>query len=356
MSGATLTLENLLDRMLEQKSSDLHISAGSPPQIRVDGDLAPLEDFNLTPEDAKRLCYEKTPPERIKQFEQDWELDIAIEHKGIARFRVNLFMQLNSVSGAFRHIPTEIPDYKKIGVPQTVMDLCKKPRGLVLVTGPTGSGKSTTLAAMVDAINKTEPVHIITVEDPIEFVHSSKKALVVQREVEKDTHSFGASLKRILRQDPDVVLVGEMRDLETIAAAITISETGHLVFATLHTNTAVQTINRVIDVFPPHQQPQIRTQLSFILEGVISQQLIPKKNGGRALATEILIPNPAIRNLIREDKIHQLYSAMQIGRDKTGMHTMTQSLTNLVNDGSITKERALEYATEYEELKKMLGM
>lgn len=354
--GDILSLKEYLTQMIERGASDIHIAAGAPIQIRVDGVLTPLTDFKLTAEQSKALCYESMKPQEKEHFERDWEIDHAIPLNDTTRFRVNLSMQMDTVAGAFRPIPTQIPDAEKLGIPEMAIKLADKPRGLVLVTGPTGSGKSTSLAAMIKKVNHAEGVHIITIEDPVEFVHQSAKALVVQREVERDTKSFGAALKRVLRQDPDVVLIGEMRDLETIAAAITIAETGHLVFATLHTNSAAQTINRIIDVFPPHQQPQVRTQLSFILEGICSQQLIPKIGGGRALAMELFIPNPAIRNLIREDKIHQLYAAMQMGQDKSGMITMSQSLAGLVKKGLVTKEMALSFATEYEELKKLLGM
>lgn len=341
--------------MLKEKSSDLHLSAGSPPQIRIDGELKPLTSMALSPEACRTLCYEYLTPEQIRVFEAVKELDASIDYGPADRFRINLFFQQGTVAGAFRPIPADIPSAKELGIPDIVMRLAKLPRGLVLVTGPTGSGKSTTLAAMIGEINKTRREHVITIEDPIEFIHRSKKCLIVQREVGKDTESFNASLKRILRQDPDIVLIGEMRDLETIQAAITISETGHLVFATLHTNTAVQTVNRIIDVFPPHQQPQIRTQLSFILEGILCQQLVPRKNGGRALAMEILFPTPAIRNLIREDKIHQLQSVMQVDQARTGMQTLNQSLVALVKAGVISHEEAVGYATEAEEMKKMLG-
>ena len=349
------TLKGLLSEVLKAKASDLHLSVGAPPELRIDGALKPLGTEVLDAEICKKLCYESMTPEGIKAFEKTSEADLAIEHGPADRFRVNLFIQQGTVAGAFRPIPTKIPAAKDLGIPDVAMRLTHLPRGLVLVTGPTGSGKSTTLASMIDQINRTREEHIITVEDPIEFIHHPQKSVVVQREVGKDTENFGAALKRILRQDPDIVLIGEMRDLETIGTAITVSETGHLVFATLHTNTAAQTINRIIDVFPPHQQPQIRTQLSFILEGILCQTLVPKKGGGRALAMEILIPTPAIRNLIREDKIHQLYASMQMDQNRTGMQTLNQSLAALVKSGTISKEEALGHSTDAEEMKKLLG-
>lgn len=355
MSSTPLTLKGLLAETLSAKASDLHLSVGAPPEIRIDGALKPIGTEILDAESCKKLCYEALTPEGIKAFEKNQEADLAIPHGPADRFRVNLFIQQGTVAGAFRPIPTKIPAAKDLGIPEVAMRLTNLPRGLVLVTGPTGSGKSTTLASMIDQINRTREEHIITVEDPIEFIHHPQKSLVVQREVGKDTETFGAALKRILRQDPDIVLIGEMRDLETIGTAITVSETGHLVFATLHTNTAAQTINRIIDVFPPSQQPQVRTQLSFILEGILCQTLVPKINGGRALAMEILIPTPAIRNLIREDKIHQLYASMQMDQKRTGMQTLNQSLAALVKAGTISKEEAIGHATDPEEMKKLLG-
>lgn len=350
----TFTLKVLLKMVLEKKASDLHLSVGAPPQLRIDGDLVPIGTEVLQSEECQRLCHESLTSEQAKSFERHREIDLAIDGDGQARFRVNLFFERGNVSGAFRPIPNRIPRPEELGIPNVAMRLTEKPRGLVLVTGPTGSGKSTTLASMIDRINETRNEHVITIEDPIEFLHQSKKCLIVQREVEKDTESFSAALKRILRQDPDVVLIGEMRDIETIATAITVSETGHLVFATLHTNTSVQTVNRIIDVFPPHQQPQIRTQLSFILEGVLSQQLVPKIGGGRALAMEIMIPTMAVRNLIREDKIHQMYAVMQTGQTKTGMMTMNQSLADLHRRKMITREDALGFCTEMDEMERLL--
>ncbi|QQR81222.1 MAG: type IV pilus twitching motility protein PilT [Deltaproteobacteria bacterium] len=347
------SLNELLGKLVEMKGSDLHLTEGSPPQLRLDGYLHKLEYPAMTGEEVKNTCYELLSYEQKKTFEKNWELDLSFELKGIARFRANIYWQKGHVAAAYRIIPIKMPDPKEIGLPQAAIDLTKKPRGMVLVTGPTGSGKSTTLASMINLINMTRHDHIVTVEDPIEFVHEHKNCFVTQREIGQDSHSFTDSLKYVLRQDPDVILIGEMRDLETIAAAITISETGHLVFATLHTNSAVQTINRVIDVFPSNQQAQVRTQLSFILEGVLSQQLLPKIGGGRCLGLEVMIPTPAIRNLIREDKVHQIYSQMQMGRQLTGMQTMNQCLVELVKSGKLEKEIALSRCTDMEEFKKL---
>lgn len=356
MSSPQVTLDFLLGTLLDEKGSDLHLCAGTPPQIRVDGGLQPIGEL-LSAEDTKRICYEcLLGKERLqKQFEDELELDMAIDFKGRARFRVNLFYQKDTIAGALRVIPSVVPSLEQLNMPEVCYNLTELPRGLVLVTGPTGSGKSTTLAAMINEINAKRNEHIITVEDPIEFVHQSKKSVIVQREVQKDTKSFKDALKRILRQDPDVVLIGEMRDLETISAAITISETGHLAFGTLHTNSAIESINRIIDVFSPHQQTQVRTQLSFVLQGVLTQSLVPKIGGGRALAMEIFIPTIAIRNLIRENKIHQLYASMQLEQKKTGMQTMNQALAKLYDEGKITYDDALDYSSEVAELKKLIG-
>lgn len=351
-----MQMHELFEQMSAQSASDLHITAGSPPMIRVHGDVAPLPFEDLTPNMTKQLCYSILTEQQKKKFEEESELDFSFSVAGLSRFRGNLFLQRGAVGGVFRAIPHTAPPLAKLGLPAACENLIKLPRGLVLVTGPTGSGKSTTMAAMIDQINETRAEHIITVEDPIEFLHSHKKCIVNQREVFADTHSFAAALKHILRQDPDVVLVGELRDLETIEAALTIAETGHLVFATLHTNSAVQTINRVIDVFSAGQQAQVRAQLSLVLEAVISQTLLARADGqGRVMACELMIPNPAIRNLIREEKVHQLYSQMQVGQQKWGMVTLSQSLLDLVSRRLITPEAALEAATEPEELKQMLG-
>lgn len=349
------TLYDLLKMMIEKNASDLHITTGSPPRLRIDGKLVNIDHPPLTPADTKTVCYSILTDAQKHKYEENNELDLSFGVKGLSRFRANIFMQRGAVAGAFRTIPFEIRTFKDLGLPEIIGELVKKPRGLILVTGPTGSGKSTTLAAMIDKINSERAEHIITVEDPIEYLHPHKKCLINQREVNADTASFKAALRYVLRQDPDVVLIGEMRDLETIEAALTVSETGHLTLATLHTNSAVQTINRVIDVFPPHQQEQIRVQLSFVIEGIFAQQLIPKKSGqGRVLAVELMVPNPAIRNLIREDKIHQLYSMMQTGQAKFGMQTMNQSLMDLYTKGLITYEDAIGRSSVADELIQMI--
>jgi len=349
------SIYDLLKIMIEKGASDLHITTGSPPRLRVDGKLVPLDHPQWTPVDTKSLCYSILTDAQKHKFEEHNELDLSFGVKGLSRFRGNVFMQRGAVAGAFRTIPFEIKTFKDLGLPEVMNELVKKPRGLILCTGPTGSGKSTTLATMIDRINSERYEHIITVEDPIEYLHGHKKCLINQREVNADTASFKDALKYVLRQDPDVVLIGEMRDLETIEAALTVSETGHLTLATLHTNSAVQTINRIIDVFPAHQQEQIRVQLSFVLEGVLSQQLIAKKSGkGRVLAVELLIPNPAVRNLIREDKVHQIYSTMQTGQSKFGMQTMNQSLIELYTKGHISYEDAIGRSPVPEELITML--
>ena len=345
------SLYDLLKQMIDKGASDLHITTGTPPRLRVDGKLISIDHPALSPADTKAFCYSILTDAQKHRFEEHNELDLSFGIKGLSRFRGNIFMQRGAVAGAFRTIPFHIRTFRELGLPEIVNDLVKKPRGLILVTGPTGSGKSTTLAAMIDRINEERADHIITVEDPIEYLHGHKKCLINQREVNADTLSFKAALKYVLRQDPDVVLIGEMRDLETIEAALTVSETGHLTLATLHTNSAVQTINRIIDVFPSHQQEQIRVQLSFVLEGILSQQLLPKKSGhGRVMTVEILVPNPAIRNLIREDKVHQIYSQMQTGQAKSGMQTMNQSLLELYTKGLISYEEAMARSQIPEEL------
>ncbi|HZR82096.1 MAG TPA: type IV pilus twitching motility protein PilT [Candidatus Binatia bacterium] len=352
-----MQIHELFEQMHAQNASDLHLAAGAPPMIRVHGDVAPLPYEPLTPNDTKQLCYSVLTEQQKKKFEEEAELDFSFGVQGLSRFRGNLFLQKGAVGAVFRAIPEKTPVLASLGLPPAAENLIKLPRGLILVTGPTGSGKSTTMAAMIDQINESRAEHIMTVEDPIEFLHNHKRCIVNQREVFADTHSFGAALKHILRQDPDVVLVGELRDLETIEAALTIAETGHLVFATLHTNSAVQTVNRVIDVFPAHQQAQVRAQLSLVLEAVMSQTLLARSDGkGRVMACELMIPNPAIRNLIREEKVHQLYSQMQVGQSKWGMVTLSQALLDLVQRRLITPETALEAATEPEELKQMLGV
>ncbi|MHB8764906.1 MAG: type IV pilus twitching motility protein PilT [Deferrisomatales bacterium] len=351
-----VSLHQLLKTMIERGASDLHITTGSPPQLRIDGSLAPLDVPPLPPADAKRLCYSVLTEAQKHRFEEENELDLSFGVKDLSRFRANIFMQRGSVAGAFRAIPFKVFSFDELGLPPVMGEIAEKPRGLVLITGPTGSGKSTTLASIIDKINTERHEHIVTIEDPIEYLHPHKKCVVNQREVNSDTDSFKKALKYILRQDPDVVLVGEMRDLETVEAALTVAETGHLCFATLHTNSAAQTINRILDVFPAHQQPQIRAQLSFVLEGILSQQLIPKLSGrGRAMACEILVPNPAIRNLIREDKVHQLYSQMQVGQDRFAMQTMNQSLCNLWARKVISLDDALGGSSEPDELRQMMA-
>ncbi len=349
------TLHQLLKAMLDKGASDLHITTGSPPQLRIDGDLVPLRTEAFTPVDTKQLCYSILTDAQKLRFEEDQELDLSFGVKNLARFRANVYMQRGAVAGAFRLVPFNIIPLEELGLPPIVAELCERPRGLILVTGSTGSGKSTTLASMVDRINQRHRAHIITIEDPIEYLHPHKSSLVNQREIGSDSQSFKRALKYILRQDPDVVLVGEMRDLETIEAALTIAETGHLCLATLHTNSAVQSINRIVDVFPPHQQSQIRAVLSFVIEGVVSQALIPRASGsGRVLASEVMIPNAAIRNLIREDKLHQVYSQMQIGQTKFGMQTMNQSLTDLFSRRMISLEEAMGRTSDPDELKTMI--
>jgi twitching motility protein PilT len=351
-----LNFHQLLKELVERGGSDLHITINTPPQIRVDGHLTPLELPVLTGTDTKQLCYSILTEQQKHKFEEENELDLSFGVKGLSRFRGNIFLQRGAVAGVFRVIPYKILTFEELGLPPVVKALCEKPRGLILVTGPTGSGKSTTLASMIDRINIDRHDHIVTVEDPIEYLHPHKGCLVNQREVGADTKSFKHALKYVLRQDPDVVLIGELRDLETIEAALTLAETGHLCFATLHTNSCAQTINRIIDVFPPYQQTQVRTQLSFVLEGVLSQTLIPKLSGsGRALALEVMVPNPAIRNLIREDKVHQIYSQMQVGQEKFGMQTMNQCLMNLVQRRIISVEDALGRSPEPDEFKQMMA-
>lgn len=342
--------------MTEAGGSDLHLSTNSAPQIRVHGHLKSLSEYPpFTPADTKRLAYSVLTDAQKHRFEENLELDFSFGLKGMSRFRANLFNQKGAVGAVFRAIPYEIKSFEALGLPQVVQDMCKKPRGLVLVTGPTGSGKSTTLASMVDKINIDRHDHILTIEDPIEFLHNHKNCVVNQREVAADTHSFGSALRTALRQDPDVVLVGEMRDLETIEMALRIAETGHLTFATLHTNSAYSTINRIIDVFPASQQAQVRTQLSLVLEGIMCQALVPKASGdGRAMALEILVPNAAIRNLIREDKIHQIYSMMQTGQDKFGMQTFNQALASLYHKKVITLEAAMQRTSNADELKELI--
>ena len=351
-----VTLHQLLKTLVERGGSDLHITTNSPPMIRVDGDLIPLDYPPLTVPETKQLAYSILTDVQKHRFEEQLELDLSFGVKGLARFRGNCFLQRGAVSAVFRQIPYEILGFRELGVPNVVETLCNKPRGLVLVTGPTGSGKSTTLATMVDKVNREQSKHIVTIEDPIEFLHTHKKCIVNQRELHADTHSFPNALRAVLREDPDVVLVGEMRDLETIECALRIAETGHLTLATLHTNSAVQTMNRVIDVFPASQQPQVRAQLSFVLEGILCQTLLPKAGGkGRVMAMEVLLPTPAIRNLIREDKLHQVYSMMQTGQNKYGMQTFNQALATLVYRRMITQELAIMTSSMPDELAEMMA-
>lgn len=350
-----LPLPQLLKIMVDEGGTDLHITTNSPPVIRVHGKLKRIEHPQLSPAETKQIIYSILNDTQKYKFEENWELDFSFGIKGIARFRANVFMQRGAVAGAFRRIPYEIWSFDRLGLPPVVAALSKKPRGLVLVTGPTGSGKTTTLAALLDKINSERSEHIITIEDPIEYLHTHKKAMLNQRELHADTKGFAQALKSALRQDPDVVLIGEMRDLETIQSAITIAETGHLTFGTLHTNSASQTINRIIDVFPPHQQDQVRTQLSMNIEGIVTQALLPKADGrGRCVAVEVLVPSPAIRHLIRDNKIHQIYSAMQTGQEKYGMITFNQSLAHLYFKREISLELAMTVSHNAEELNELI--
>ncbi|HTG47098.1 MAG TPA: type IV pilus twitching motility protein PilT [Actinomycetota bacterium] len=346
----------LLGKLLDRKGSDLHLTAGTPPVVRVHGELERLDEYPLlSPRALQGMIYAILPQKMRERFEQELELDMSYSLPGRARFRVNVFMQRDAVGAVFRVIPFDIQNMDELGLPPVASDLARFPRGFVVVTGPTGSGKSTTLAAMVDVVNTERAGHIMTVEDPIEFLHKHKKCVVNQREIGADTHSFASALKHVLRQDPDVILVGEMRDLETIATAITAAETGHLVFATLHTQDAPQTIDRIIDVFPPHQQQQVRVQLSTTLQGVVTQQLIPTADGqGRVVASEVMVATPGIRNLIREGKVHQVYSAMQAG-GRYGMQTMDMSLAAHVKAGRITQQMAFERCHDPEELQRLIG-
>jgi twitching motility protein PilT len=351
-----IPVPELLEIVLEQNASDLHLTAGAPPTIRLHGDLVRLDEYPpLTPKGLQGMIYAILPQKMRERLEQELELDMSYQLPGKARFRVNVYFQRDSIGAAFRLIPYEIKTIDDLGLPSVVSDLARYPRGFVVVTGPTGSGKSTTLAAMVDIVNRERQAHIMTVEDPIEFLHKHNNCVVNQREVGADTHSFSAALKHVLRQDPDVILVGEMRDLETISTAITAAETGHLVFATLHTQDAPQTIDRIIDVFPPHQQQQVRVQLATTLQGVVTQQLVQTVDGhGRAVSVEVLVATPAVRNLIREGKTHQIYSIMQAG-GRFGMLTMDQSLANLVKAGKVSQQMAYERCHDAEELNRLIG-
>src|SRR3989449_11356954 len=351
-----MTLPELLKKTVEMDGSDLHLTTNTPPQVRVHGHLQRLEGADLTPAETKQLAYSVLTDAQKKRFEEHLELDFSFGLKGLARFRCNLFNQRGSVAAVYRLIPEKIRSFQELTLPPVLAMLAERPRGLVLVTGPTGSGKSTTLAAMIDKINNERKDHILTIEDPIEYIHPHKGCLVNQREVHSDTQSFSMALRAALREDPDIVLIGELRDLETVEAALRIAETGHLTFGTLHTNSAAQTINRIIDVFPANQQSQIRAQLSFVMEGILCQALLPKASGkGRCLAMEILIPNSAIRNLVREDKIHQIYSMMQTGQAQFGMQTSNQSLASLYFKKQITLTTALSHSSNPDELQEMIN-
>ena len=350
------TLNQLLKDMVAQGGSDLHITTNSAPQVRIDGVLRSMNLPPLTPTETKQLCYSILTDNQKHRLEENLEIDLSFGLKGLARFRGNIFHQRGAIAAVFRQIPFEIRNFRDLGLPPVIERMCEKPRGLILVTGPTGSGKSTTLAAMLDKVNRERHEHIVTVEDPVEYLHSHKNCLVNQREIHADTHSFANALRSALRQDPDVVLIGEMRDLETVESALRIAETGHLTFATLHTNSAAQSINRIIDVFPAHQQSQIRAQLSLVLEGILCQALLPRTGGkGRALAMEILVPSSAIRNLIREDKVHQIYGMMQAGQAKHGMVTFNQSLAALYFRRMITLETAMSRSSHPEELQEVIS-
>ena len=345
----------VLMQVMERKASDLHLTAGSPPMIRQHGKLHALDYPRLTPQTTREVIYSILTNDQRQRLETDWQIDFAYSIPGKARFRVNTYFQRASLSAAFRLIPHDMPALGTLGLPKILEEFTKKPRGFVLVTGPTGSGKSTSLAAMIDLINDTRHEHILTIEDPIEFLHKHKKCIVNQRELGADAQSFSLGLKAALRQDPDVILVGEMRDLDTISTALTAAETGHLVFATLHTQDTAQTVDRIVDVFPPEQQQQVRVQLSVCLQGIATQQLLPKADGqGRCVATEVLIPTPAVRNLIREGKTHQLYSALQTGAS-FGMQTMDTSLAQLVREQKISRELAESRSSAPEELRRLMG-
>ena len=347
---------DVLTRMVEMQASDVHLTAGFPPAVRVRGRIAPLEGYApLTSQQTRDVVYSILNDDQRKRFENNQQLDLAYAIPRVARFRVNVFFQRGAISAAFRRVPHEIPTLESLALPQVLREFTRKPRGFVLVTGPTGSGKSTSLAAMIDVINEEREEHILTIEDPIEFLHKHKNCIVNQREIGADAIDFAVALKSALREDPDVILVGEMRDLETIATALTAAETGHLVFATLHTQSTAQTVDRIIDVFPPQQQQQVRMQLSIALQGIVTQQLLPTADGaGRAVATEVLIPNPAVRNLIREGKTHQIYSAIQTS-GAIGMQTMDADLARLVSAGKITRKLAEQRASVPEELKRLIG-
>src|SRR5579862_9710625 len=350
------SLPELLKTVVDMDGSDLHIATNTPPQIRVDGHLQRLQGPDMQPADSKQLVYSVLTDAQKRRFEETMELDFSFGLRGLARFRCNVFSQRGAVGAVYRLIPEKIRTFGELGLPAVLATLADRPRGLVLVTGPTGSGKSTTLAAMLNKINSERHGHILTIEDPIEYIHQHKNCLVNQREVHSDTNSFTNALRAALREDPDIVLIGEMRDLETVEAALKIAETGHLTFGTLHTNSAAQTINRIIDIFPAGQQSQIRTQLSLVLEGIVCQSLLPKADGkGRVVSLEIMVPTPAIRNLIRDDKVHQIYGAMQAGQEKLGMQTTNQSLASLYMKRLITLETAMAASSNKDELQDMIN-
>ncbi len=348
-----VTMKQLLEEMVQRNSTDLHLTTGAPPMYRIDGDLVPTNYEIMTPELIQNLIYSVLNDQQKKKFEMEWELDFSFGIAGLSRFRGNCFQQRGSAAAAIRTIPFEIRGFKELGIPLIVQELAARPKGMILCTGPTGSGKSTTLAALIDKVDSERRCHIVTVEDPIEYLFRHKKAIINQRQVGSDTKSFANALKYVLREDPDVVMVGEMRDPETIGTTLTIAETGHLTLATLHTNSAAESIHRIIDVFPPHQQGQVRSQLAFVVEGVITQQLLPKIGGGRVLAAEVMIATPAIRALIRDEKEHQIYSTIQAG-SKYGMLTMNQSLYDLYAKRTITLETAFDYTPNVEEFEHMV--
>ena len=352
----SLDFAGVLTKMVDSRASDVHLTSGFAPAMRVRGRIVPMDDYpRLSPQDTRDIVYSILNDSQRKRFENQQQLDLAYAIPGVARFRVNCFFQRGSISAAFRHVPTEILSLESLGLPPVLEEFTRKPRGFVLVTGPTGSGKSTSLASMIDVINEQREEHILTIEDPIEFLHRHKKCIVNQREIGADAVDFATALKGALREDPDVILVGEMRDLETISTALTAAETGHLVFATLHTQSTAQTVDRIIDVFPPHQQQQVRMQLSIALQGIVTQQLLPTADGSaRAVACEVLVPTPAIRNLIREGKTHQIYSALQTS-GAVGMQTMDANLAQLVRGGKITRPLAEQRSSVPEELKRLLS-
>lgn len=349
-----INLQQLLKTVVKQGASDLHLLAGSPPALRIDGRIVRVKSREMTPEDTRKLCYSVLTDDQKAIFEEHKELDFSFGIKGMARFRVNLMFQRGAVSGVFRRVPFEVPDLVTLGLPQVASDIANFPNGLVLITGPTGSGKTTTIAALIDKINRERRGHIVTVEDPIEYIHEHKQCIVNQREVQVDTHSYKDALKYLLRQDPDVCMIGELRDLDTIETALQVAETGHLVFATLHTNSAVQSINRIVNVFPAEHQDRIRTQLSLTLQAILSQRLVPMQAGGQVAAIEALVLNPSVRHLIRENKLHQVYGMMQVGQNKTGMVTLNQSLLNLILKRKIDIKSAFEESPDVEELDQML--